>query len=73
MIPAIIFYILGANLCYTAGWISELLARLAWGSDSKAYSEITFLAGLAFSIALTLLPFFLSLAIAISAEIFGMA
>jgi hypothetical protein len=69
MIPALILYGIGANICYTAGWITELLARFAWGTDSNSYGQIAFLAGLSFSVAVTLLPFFIALALAVGMEI----
>jgi hypothetical protein len=52
----VIFYGIMANVCYTAGWMSELIVRKIWGDDRGCYGEIVFVLGFAFSIALTLLP-----------------
>ncbi len=52
----VVLYGLAANLCFTGGWISELLARRIWGARADAYGEISFSFGLAFSVLLTLLP-----------------
>ena len=52
----VILYGIAANVCFTGGWISELLARRIWGSRADAYGEILFCFGTLFSILITLLP-----------------
>jgi hypothetical protein len=51
-----VLYAVGANLCYTLGWITELL--WAWGNtaQTEAIRPKVFRAGLIFSVTLTLLP-----------------
>lgn len=52
----VIFYAIGANLCYTLGWITELL--WAWGNTAQTETirPKVFRAALIFSAILTLLP-----------------
>ena len=45
-----------ANLCYTAGWIVELVGQKLWKRHADKIAGISFLTGLGFSIFLTLLP-----------------
>jgi hypothetical protein len=52
----IIIYAVMANVCYTAGWITELIVTKIWGAQRGRYGEIVFSLGFAFSVALTLLP-----------------
>ncbi len=46
----------GANVCYTGGWVGELLSREVWGDKAKNFAEISFTLGTVFSFFLTLLP-----------------
>lgn len=53
----IVPYALLANVCYTAGWISELLVRTARTADDAATLAVrAFRAGITFSIFVTLAP-----------------
>ncbi len=53
----IIAYGILANICYTAGWISELIVRsMSTSERSAAYGLQTFRFGVQFSVFLTLLP-----------------
>ena len=52
----VVLYGIAANICFTGGWISELVARRIWGARADAYGEISFCFGLVFSVLLTLLP-----------------
>ena len=59
--PLFVFALVGlygiaANVCFTGGWISELLARRIWGARAEAYGEISFCYGTVFSVLLTLVP-----------------
>ena len=56
VIVFVALYGIAANICFTAGWISELLARRIWGTRADAYGEITFCFGTVFSLLLTLFP-----------------
>ena len=49
-------YGIAANVCFTGGWMSELMARRIWGARAEAYGEISFCVGMVFSVLLTLLP-----------------
>jgi hypothetical protein len=53
---AVAVYAVAANLCYTLGWVTELL--WAWGNTAKtsAIRQKVFRVGLIFSVSLTLLP-----------------
>jgi hypothetical protein len=45
-----------ANICYTGGWISELVAKYVWKEQAENLGKITFALGIVFSVLLTLLP-----------------
>jgi hypothetical protein len=49
-----------ANVCYTLGWMTELLARLVWGRSAPNMGPLLFRQGLIFAAGLTLLPLLLS-------------
>jgi hypothetical protein len=54
---AIIFYAILANICYTGGWVTELLVRVTGRADDAAKVSIkAFHLGVTFSILLTLSP-----------------
>jgi hypothetical protein len=53
---AVIVYGIMANICFTAGWILELLSRRIWGSRAEAFGEIAFTWGTLGSVLLTLVP-----------------
>jgi hypothetical protein len=53
---AVILYAVAANVCYTGGWIAELLVRRAWPEESNQFAPLTFTLGLAFAVVVTLLP-----------------
>jgi hypothetical protein len=53
---AVIAYGVGANVCYTGGWISEALVRKIWQERTGAFGQITFVLGLVFSVLITLAP-----------------
>ena len=55
-ILAVLFYGVMANICYTGGWMAELIVRWVWREKGKYFGPISFTLGLAFSIILTLLP-----------------
>ena len=53
----VFFYGLVANICYTGGWIFELLVMGTKGAkSSNKYGLHTFRIGVVFSVILTLLP-----------------
>lgn len=53
---AVIAYGVCANICYTGGWIAELVARWVWKERVGAFAQISFVLGFVFSILLTLVP-----------------
>lgn len=60
-IIGVVLYAIGANICYTGGWLAELISREVWGDKAKSFAEISFTLGIIFSFLLTLLPGALSL------------
>jgi hypothetical protein len=55
-IIAVIVYGVMANICFTGGWILELLSRQMWGVRAEAFGEIAFAWGILGSVLLTLSP-----------------
>ena len=55
-ILASIIYGIMANICFTGGWILELISRRIWGARADAFGEIAFTWGTLCSILLTLAP-----------------
>ncbi len=54
LVKGTIEYAFLANLCYTAGWMNELVARSWWKERARHLGPILFSLGFAFSILLTL-------------------
>jgi hypothetical protein len=55
LIGVIIYGIL-ANLCFTGGWVVELVIRRIWPQEADRFATMSFSLGLIFSILLTLSP-----------------
>jgi hypothetical protein len=53
-----------ANVCYTGGWIVELLVAKVWRVESTRFGPIAFTLGTAFSVLVALAPAGLNLAVA---------
>lgn len=53
---AVVLYAIMANVCYTAGWLGELIIRAAWPHQADRYASLTFASGLVFSVLLTATP-----------------
>jgi hypothetical protein len=53
-----------ANVCYTGGWIVELLVAKVWRVESTRFGPIAFALGTAFSVLVALAPAGLNLAVA---------
>jgi len=49
-------YAVVANICYTGGWVVELLIRTVWKRESDRFAIASFSTGVVFSVLLTLLP-----------------
>jgi hypothetical protein len=56
VVVAVVFYVLGANVCYTGGWIGELVVKRAWPDESEQFGTLMFTLGLVFAVAVTLSP-----------------
>jgi hypothetical protein len=52
----VLLYGIMANICYTAGWVVELLFIRLAPQEATAFAENTFFCGLIFSVVLTLSP-----------------
>jgi len=55
IMEGVIAYGIAANVCYTAGCVSELVARRWWADKAKHFGPILLTLGLAFSFFITLL------------------
>lgn len=53
---AVIAYGVGANVCHTGGWISEVMVRKIWQERTGAFGPIAFTLGIVFSFFITLAP-----------------
>jgi hypothetical protein len=53
---AVPVYGLMANVCFTGGWVAEIVIAKVWPGESTAFGQISFCLGLVFSLLLTLLP-----------------
>lgn len=53
---AVLGYGIGANICFTGGWLAEIVARKIWQDRVGAFAQISFTLGFVFSILLTLAP-----------------
>jgi hypothetical protein len=56
MLIASAVYALAANVCYSLGWLLEVVALAAWGRGAPRLGPLLFRQGLIFSVGLTLLP-----------------
>jgi len=52
----ILLYGILANVCYTGGWITELLVAKLWSVDTARFGPIAFILGTGFSVLVTLIP-----------------
>jgi ABC-type branched-subunit amino acid transport system permease subunit len=53
---AVLLYGIAANVCFTGGWLAELVIRKAWPNQADRFSTLSFSFGLIFSVLLTLTP-----------------
>lgn len=60
MLVGAAFYGALANVCYTLGWMTELLARMVWGRSAPNMGPLLFRQGLIFAIGLSFLPMLLA-------------
>jgi hypothetical protein len=52
----VIAFGLAANVCYTGGWVAELIVRKTWPNQAEHIGPISFALGLFFAVLVTLLP-----------------
>lgn len=52
----ILIYGIAANVCFTGGWIAELIIRQIWPSEADRFATLSLSLGLVFSVLLTLTP-----------------
>ena len=57
-ILGIIIYGILANVCFTGGWLTELIVRRVWPQEADRFATTSFSLGLFLSILLTLTPAF---------------
>jgi hypothetical protein len=50
------FYFFGGNLCYTGGWIIELISKNLFGKDTRRFAALALKLGIAFSIFVAFTP-----------------
>lgn len=61
-----------ANVCYTLGWVAELVAKLVWGREAPDVGPLLFREGLIFSVGLTLFPLLLVVLFAVGRALVGL-
>lgn len=54
-----------ANVCYTGGWIAELLATRVWGVEAAPLGPVAFALGTLLSVVVTLAPAVLTVLVAV--------
>jgi len=52
----IILYAIAANVCFTGGWLTEIVVRKIWPREADRFAITSFSLGLIFSVLLTLTP-----------------
>ena len=52
----VIIYGVLANVCFTGGWVTELIVQKAWPQEADRFASTSFALGLVFSVLLTLIP-----------------
>jgi hypothetical protein len=55
-IVGVLLYAVLANVCYTGGWITELVVAKVWAVDTSRFGPIALALGTVFSVLLTLAP-----------------
>ncbi len=53
---AVAAYGIMANVCYTGGWIAEVIVNKVWAQKGRDFGPIAFTLGVFFSVGVTLLP-----------------
>ena len=53
---AVSIYAIMANVCYTGGWVAELVIRKAWPEQADRFAALSLALGVVFAVVLTLSP-----------------
>ena len=53
---AVVIYAIMANICYTGGWVAELVIRKAWPEHADRFAVLSLALGVVFAVVLTLSP-----------------
>ena len=53
---AVVIYAVVANVCYTGGWVAELVIRRAWPEQADRFATLSLALGVVFAVLLTLSP-----------------
>lgn len=52
----VIVYALAVNVCYTGGWLAEILIRTAWPEQADRFATLSLSLGLLLTVLVTLVP-----------------
>lgn len=55
-VTAVLIYGIMANVCYTGGWVAELLARVGGAERARHFGEVAWVLGTGFSALVTCIP-----------------
>jgi len=55
-VVGVVLYGIVANVCFSGGWLAELLIRKIWPGEADRFSTLSLSMGLIFSVVLTLTP-----------------
>jgi hypothetical protein len=53
---AVVIYAVMANVCYTGGWVAELVIRKAWPEQADRFATLSLALGVVLAVLLTLSP-----------------
>jgi hypothetical protein len=68
----VVAYGVMANVCYSLGWLAELMARWLWGRGAPPMGPLLFRQGLIFSVGLTLFPLALAILFRVARVLFAL-
>ena len=71
-IAGVLLYGIVANICYTGGWITELLVARLWRADTSRFGPIAFALGTGFSVFVTLVPAAATVVLAVATSCRGL-
>ena len=65
-------YVMMANVCYTGGWVTELLVARVWRVDTRRFGPIALVVGTVFSVLVTLAPAVIAMVLAAKTACVGL-